>query len=107
VFKASSIIAANGDKIPIERYAILHDTKQALDTVSCIITATIPLTGNPQTFIGQILEITTLDSGPHSIASYIVVKPLHFLPDLHTQLHLPQLRLADDELLLLPSVRLA
>jgi hypothetical protein len=56
--------------------------------------------------IGKIVEIIVSESSPR-VASHVVIRPLHFLPDIHPQLRLPQLQLADEEHLLLPSVRAA
>ncbi|KAG0708375.1 hypothetical protein DFH29DRAFT_979379 [Suillus ampliporus] len=65
----SSVIAVNGDKVTIEKYAILHGNGQLPAEMS----------------IGKIVEIIVSKSSPH-VASHVVVRPLHFLPDIHPQL---------------------
>ncbi|KAG1863736.1 hypothetical protein F4604DRAFT_1929149 [Suillus subluteus] len=81
VFQASSVIAVNGDKVTIGKYAILRGNELS---------------------IGKIVEIIVSESNTR-LATHIVVRPLHFLPDIHPQLRLPQLQLADEDRLLLPS----
>ncbi|KAG1765890.1 hypothetical protein EV702DRAFT_1283028 [Suillus placidus] len=71
VFQASSVIAVNGDKVAIEKYAILRGNGQLPAEMS----------------IGKIVEIIVSESSPR-VASH---------------LRLPQLQLADEEHLLLPS----
>ncbi|KAG2132739.1 uncharacterized protein EDB93DRAFT_1255149 [Suillus bovinus] len=83
VFQASSVIAVNGDKVAIEKYAILRGNGQLPAEMS----------------IGKIVEIIVSESSPR-VASHVVIRPLHFLPDIHPQLRLLQLQLADEEHLL-------
>ncbi|KAG1889162.1 hypothetical protein F4604DRAFT_1915008 [Suillus subluteus] len=86
IFQVSLVIAVNGDKVTIEKYAIFHGNGQLPTEMS----------------IGKIVKIIVSESGPR-LASHVVVRPLHFLPDIHPQLRLPQLQLADEDHLLLPS----
>jgi hypothetical protein len=94
----------NGDKVTIDKYAIVHGNRQLFVEVRILRLPCCYFLMQSQISIGKIVEIIVSESTPH-LASHIVIWSLHFLPDIHPQLQLPQLQLADEDHLLLPLVR--
>jgi hypothetical protein len=85
VFQASSVIAVNGDKVTIDKYAIVCGNGQLFAEVRILRLPCCYFLMQSQISIGKIIEIVVSESTSH-LASHIVIRSLHFLPDIHPQL---------------------